>query len=358
MQRFEDLRHPDHRVRLEAVGRAVRDLGGEHRRLLEVLEPALSDPYPGVRMEAGLALGDSAGEDGDTLERLVALVLAPEGGASRQTCLLGLGRAGLTAPDLRGERWDAARAAALGVADDPDADMRFQALTALTRLMADGPAVLEMARSRVDDDDPEVVGLAAELLAALGDLTSAGRLVERRASLPKEPRRSVLFAAAALGGDGLVKDLLAETGKLPYALRACEALGRLGDPAAVEPLAALLGRFFTHRFIKVAAAAALARLGDARGSRALGKHLKARRRDMRGFAMEQVGRLGLGAHRDALVEVLRDPRDYHSDTAAVALGELGDEVCLAALRAASEDPRQEVREEVERTLRRFDEVGD
>jgi HEAT repeat protein len=257
------------------------------------------------------------------------------------------------ATQMVGEGWDAAREVALGAASDLDADVRFQALTALTRLVAAGPAVLEVAREKIDDEDPEVVGVAAELLAALGDTASARRLVERLPELPKEARRSVLFAAASLGAQGLVPDLLAETGKLPYALRACEALGRTGDASAVEPLAALMGRFFTHRFIKVAAAAALASLGDERGSRALGKYLGARRRDMRGFAMEQVGLLKLTAHRGALIGVLADARDYHSDTAAIALGALGDEACAEALRSATGDPRQEVRQEAIAALSRL-----
>lgn len=354
-QSFEDLGHQDHRVRLAAVERAGRQLADDRPRLMSVLAPALMDMYPGVRVEAALVLGDIAAADDAVLDWLVTLAADAEGDPGalrRQAALLGLGRAGLTGSGLTRARWEGAKSAALSAASEGEADVRFQAMTALTRLAASGPEVIEVARARIEDEDAEIVGVAAELLAALGDTASTEALRARMPRLPGEARRTVLFALAQLGAGGLVEALLAETDKLPYALRACELLGHLEDRSAVEPLAVLMGRWLTHRFIKVAAAAALVRLGDGRGEAALGRYLKARRKDMRGYAMEQIGALGLAAYREALIEVLKDSSDYHSDTAALALGQLGGEAAVAALEAALADPREEVREEAQRALGR------
>jgi HEAT repeat protein len=108
--------------------------------------------------------------------------------------------------------------------------------------------------------------------------------------------------------------------------------------------------WFTHHLLKVAAAAALVRLGHPDGEAALGRLLRARRRDTRGFAMEQIGELGLHAFTEALGESLRDPKSYHADTAALALGRLASPRARALLLAAADDPREPVRAEVARAL--------
>lgn len=365
---FEDLKHRDHRVRRAALARAADRLADDPAALAALLLPMLGDRFPGARADAALILGDAASAPGGgaALEGLVARAADPDPDTA-QAALLGLGRAGLVAGEgLEGPQWASPRRAALEAVGSEDADVRFQALTALARLCADGPEVVEAAREALDDEDAEIVGVAAELLAALGDGEAAEILWRRVDGLPRGARLSALLALAHLRSSlearpsnpgqlpsperaeergRLVALLLVEARKLPWGLRACDALGLLGAAEAVEPLASLASSFWTHRLIKVAAAEALVRLGDPRGAELLARFLGARRRDMRGLAIERVGALGLGAHRGALIAILRDPRDYHADTAALALGLLGDEEALDALEGALGDLRAEVRAE-------------
>jgi HEAT repeat protein len=155
----------------------------------------------------------------------------------------------------------------------------------------------------------------------------------------------------------VVDALLEETQGLSAGLEACTWLGRLGAAEATEPFLKMIRGWFTNRFLKVAAAGALAQMGHKEGEEALGRYLKARRKDMRGYAMEKVGELGLVRHRPALLASLRDARDYHADTAALALGALGQAEDLEALRQAATSGRADVRLEVARALRRLKPQG-
>jgi HEAT repeat protein len=255
------------------------------------------------------------------------------------------------------------------------------AVTAITRLLADSESTVRIA--------------AAEALANLGQRKWLKRVKGapedfERLGESKDPdvfdalmdalnaRRdyySFEGAIVALGrlGDPRALEPLVQILEHPsFALDAARALGKLGDPRAVEPLIRTLGH--ANGSVRLAAAEALSQLGEpdwlARLSRAdhsqhfegLGasgdrravvplvwalQTLKSDRRQRR-LAARALGELGSADGMDALLEGLRDlSGDVHdlsthvAEAAAEALGRLGDlravEPLLQAIRDRSYD---------------------
>lgn len=366
---FEDLQHIDHRVRLQAVARASRVLVDEPAALVSALEGCLVDSFPAVRSAAAEALGRSAAQHAAPLASLIRLAGpvppdSPLGLWARVAALFGLGTAGRHTAGLEDERWEPAREVALGALSAEESDVRFQALDALSRLGASGRTVVEAVRPCVDDDDEEIAALSAGMLADLGDAASLDAVAARQANaggalsaeLIQTLARFLMLDEAVSADDALrarvIAGLLKQIHRLPEALPACEALGRLGARDAVEPLARQAQGWLTNRFIRVAASAALVRLGDPRGEPALAKCLKARRRDMRGYAMEQIGALKLEALQGPLLSALANPRDEDGPMAARALRLLDSAEARRALKRALDDPRPEVRDEARAAVER------
>ena len=372
---FRDLHHADHRVRLAEVARAANRLADAPLELAELLDENLADPHREVRTAAAVALGDAAAREPAVLAQLAKAASFEETKDDklrrryRIAALVGLRRAGLVDGRCDGAAWDQARTSALGALVSPLPDVRYQAVLALTRLHAP-PSVSDHVRPLLQDPDEEVVGQAAELLGMMGHPGDAPALFQasQRVS-PSAARQVFLGLSQVLAGCGveehvdiraqLLGRLEAEAGKVPHGIRACEALGRLGDPKAIPRLKALQDGWFTHRFLKVAAAAALVRLGDNDGATALGRFARSRHKDMRGFALERTGTLRLADQLDNLLNVLRSHKDYHSDTVALALGQWMKSLESAepdrarireALERASTDSRPEVRLEAKRAL--------
>lgn len=366
-----DLHHPNHHVRLQAIARASRALKATPGdALADALEPRLVDPHLEVRDAAARVLGDQAAGSPETLARLVAWsaqgdAQARDGRRMQTAALSGLARAGRVATmrgaSLEAPRWESAREVARAALGASVADLRYQGVLALLRLGAPDTATLAQVREALDDRDDEVAVLAAELLAQQGDREALARMEPLSRQVSGELRSRVVLAqgelVASCGVEGAARDavvaaLVREAGRLPYGIKACEVLGEVGGAGAREPLGRLAGSWWAHRLINVAAAAALARLGDASGTARVLKALGHRKPDARGLAMEWAGRLRLEGGLERLVTALEDPRDGQSDTAAVALGMWGGEVAVEALFRASRDARPEVRVEVAHGLAR------
>jgi HEAT repeat protein len=190
---FDDLQHRDHRVRRAAIPRAA-----DHDDRWALLSPLLLDPYPPARHDAALALGERAATDPDLLGRLTALA---EGGGDLRRCqaaLIALARAGRLAQDPQGAPWERACAAALRWLDHDDADLRFQAASALEHLGAQSDDALAALLRRLDDGDDEVFAQSAALLARLGERTALPALAARWGRLRGDARRVALMATARL----------------------------------------------------------------------------------------------------------------------------------------------------------------
>jgi hypothetical protein len=134
-------------------------------------------------------------------------------------------------------------------------------------------------------------------------------------------------------------------------VKAAQALGKLGDPRAVEPLTKALGD--NYNAVRLAAAAMLGKLGDGRAAGPLIRALGDNDSDVRCVAAEALGKLGeplwqnlvkgdtgdwqrLGDCGDKravepLIKALGDDDGRVSRAAAEALGRLGDQAAKPSL---------------------------
>jgi HEAT repeat protein len=242
------------------------------------------------------------------------------------------------------------------------APLRFQAALSIAQIDAARAAPLLI--EALADRDAEVQANAA---AALGDCARAGvvedalralacaRLSGLLEAAPPDLRLEAALALAWLGdrrATAPLCDVLADAGR---GVAAAEALARLRDPAALPALRRVRGRFWAPRVARVAASAALARLGEGDGER---EFLLDRARrgpaDARGLAIAALGEARVPGAREVLEGILARRRDDQAAAAAAALGALGDPSARAALeqaRAVHADP--EVRDEAARALARL-----
>ena len=151
---------------------------------------------------------------------------------------------------------------------------------------------------------------------------------------------------------------------------AAEALGRLGDARAVEPLIQALGD--KRAEVRRAAGQALASLGqpvwegrvrgdcgdydrlgdsgDARAVEPLIRALRDEEKDARSKAAAALGRLGDGRAVEPLIQALKDEDELVRNVAATYLGTIGDTRALEPLREALNDKDTNVRESAQRAF--------
>ncbi len=354
------LHASDHEARL-AIVEDIEASCREPEDLYDALAESLADPHASVRERVALVLGDAAARDPGVLAHLLRLAQGPgpePGDAAlharkRLGALHALGRAGLTGL-LPEDALEGPRSVCAGALEDASSDVRYQAAAALRRL---GTTSAELGRVRVllGDEDREVAALAAELLSVAGDDESLDGMLALRQRVSGRAWVQVTLAIGDLtsGGGVPVAELGKLCRKLPQGLHAIEVLGKNHGAEAQAALRGVASGFFVHRLLRVAAAAALAGQGDARGWASLRGWMGSWHRDARGYAITLCGPMAEDEDLASLIAVLADPRDYHSDTAAIALAaHSGAPRVLAALRRAADDPRAEVREEVADALRR------
>lgn len=134
-------------------------------------------------------------------------------------------------------------------------------------------------------------------------------------------------------------------------LAVAESLGRLGDEYAVNPLIDILADEREKSvYLKESAAKALGMLGDIRAIEPLIDILESKRgiRDKFNFLKEQIieaiGRIGQPNRKasDSLLKALQDEAPSIRLAAVEALGAIGDEDCLEALKGRVTDENDEV----------------
>jgi len=360
----DDLYHPYHVVRLGAIAALAEELGAEPLRLFDLLRPSLADPHRGVRDAVAHALAHASLASAEVLLALLDAARvgteAPEGRRARLGSLFAIELAARQSPALDTAPFDTARTELIPLVDHALTHVRFQAFSALEALGTRSDDYTARALAHLQDTDEEVVAVAAEALARCGRTDAIEPLAAATARLHSDPlaRASVALSELAAGvtdAEAILQplrhQLVAQSRRIPHGLRACEALGALGGADAQAHLRKLARSWFVHRLVRVAAAAGLARSGSPEGVELLATLLRHRRRDARGYAIELAGRWGGAALVQPLVAILQSPRDYHSDTAALALALTCAPEADAALLTAAEDPRPDVRLEVARALR-------
>jgi len=215
------------------------------------------------------------------------------------------------------------------------------------------------------EEDPEIRYWAADALGKIGSASAVPALI---AAL-RDPLDGVRMSACVALGDLKAQEALPElidlmTGKTPsgkgYSLfipqdvgavqwMAARALGRIGDPRAVEPLMNALGK--SGGDLGVYIAEALGELGDRRAVPILVEAAKRGDEPALRSVIETLGRLGDPAAVTALLELLRNAKEDARYASIIALGRIRDPRAIAGLKKTSEtDPQLFVREAAARTL--------
>jgi HEAT repeat protein len=118
---------------------------------------------------------------------------------------------------------------------------------------------------------------------------------------------------------------------------AARALGKLGDPRAVQPLLRLL-REDDNEVVRSTAARSLGQIGDSSAVPALVAALDEESDVVRAWAADSLGRLGARSAARKVTSLLTSPNRVVRQAAAVSLGKIGDSSSIGPLsRAAKED---------------------
>jgi HEAT repeat protein len=250
----------------------------ERARATAALIVALDDDRPEVRTEASASLG----EVGDA-SAVAPLVKRLDDGSPpvRQAAAIALG-------SLRASDGFAPLAAAL---KSGPADLRFQAATSLAEI--DPIAAYDPLVGALDDGDPQVLGAIALSLGAIEDGRAVGHLARLLDHRDAGVRFDAAYALAQLGdgrGRGALRDGIAVMSRAWDAVIALETLGTPADADAIAD--ALTGRGVPPE-VQVRGAGALLRIESAHrdaAKRVIAAALGARKLEVRGLAVEELGR--------------------------------------------------------------------
>lgn len=268
--------------------------------------------------------------------------------SSDPAALSALAEAGKSEPEL-GLRMTAADA--LRAAGDPRARQAFESVLLRPQEMSIRDTTLQLRALKALDSLPEAPDpdtLAAGLLVAAGDPYNSVGLAERLGQSDEGIAITVLCAALPApegGGAGLGWEL-----KPKVVAAFAEALGKLGDPAAIGPLASAL-RTESARDSQASRAIveALSQIGDPRAAaplrsfakstadRGISKRASAAADELETHSEQpKRERPRLRQLTDLAIEGLIDDLSKHEAdmgcNAAAALGALGDERAVPALR--------------------------
>jgi HEAT repeat protein len=323
---LRDVGHPKTEVRHSALRDLVRlaNGGGERAEALAALERTLSsDPLPGIRAEAAVALADA-----DAVESVGALgaALADADPRVRQMALLAFGE--LATP---GNEAHVTLVRDLLTAADPP--LRFQALIAYVRL---GPERAEGAfMSALADADAEVRAMALRLMdTRYAEEDVPAHLFGRaRAALSDSAGPVRATAALFLGGRGerAADDVLIGIieGRVPVSngsdlVTAIEIAGTERVQSARAALRSRAFGAFGVRSDSIAwhAVVSLAALGDERARQAILRGLTAWTRHVRTMSVYAAGRVGLVEAKVRIDALLGRPARADQDVVKEALAAL------------------------------------
>jgi hypothetical protein len=345
---------------------------------LALLFGALTDPYPPIRRFAAESLepfvtGRRAEIDDEALASALRALLCGEALPEPRSERLGISLE--EAPDpsievrravayaLRFDTHPETTARLMDVADEADADLRYQAMVSLfDHRRCDGSMVALLER-RLEDEDPEIVIVAAQMVAEWGVAGLREELVaarERTSRLFRKQHRFQLSLSVVRLYEQLDEDLReAHGGELRQSLiedferalrdeettaAAAKALAAVDAQSARDQLYRLAKGWLVHPILKVEAAFALMQLGDERGRERFESFLRGRRKDARGYALQLVGQHRIERYYPLLYDLSRSARDYHADTAIETLGRIGDDEARSHLeRLGREHPDPDLR---------------
>ncbi len=296
---------------------------------------------PEFRLEAAEVLGRaSSPEERERAREALRGLLDDDVARIRATALDALGFVG----------HDADVPAILRATRDPRPALREAATMALGRL--GGESALEALRGLLDSEWPEVRYQAVVALGALGDAVASGVIAARLDDSDGFVREAAVGALVGLGASEHREAIAARLDDAPgIALAAAHALAALGDPRALprlrddvaggrpssetlsalaqlkddpsrESLAALVNRWWAPRALRAECAAVLAVLGDVRGVEHLRGMLRALRLGPRLEALAFVARYGVVDCAAEVAAMVDRPRGLPSDVLAHTLERL------------------------------------
>jgi len=264
----------------------------EKRRALEALIRALDDERGDVRGAACAALGELG--EASAVPHLIKRLDEGDAGV-RQHAAIALGS--LAHPD-------GFEPLATALRSGPP-DLRFQAATSIAEV--DPERAFDLVIDALDDRDPQVIGAAALSVGAIAATNDNKRpravsaLSARLASSDPGTRFDVAYALAELG-EAAGRTALADSIDDPE--RAWDAVTALAQIAASDELARAVASKKAPAEARVLAAGKLLALRDDDPARkVLVEHLKSRKFNVRGLAIEQLAEIG-GAWAIAPLEKL------------------------------------------------------
>lgn len=178
-----------------------------------------------------------------------------------------------------------------------------------------------------------------EALGKIGDPAAIPPLVEILAGSDKRLARTAITALGGIQDDRIVKPLLAALPDPDLRQAAILALGEIRDPRAVEPLISFLDQTDTET--RQLATLALGKIGDSRAVAPLAGALQTWEVE-RASAGEALAMIG-GEAVTKLMELMDDPNPAVRATAARSLGAINNSRSVQRLCAASDDPEESVR---------------
>jgi HEAT repeat protein len=241
---------------------------------------------------------------------------------------------------------------------DPDRDVRLHAVKGLG--LCEQPAVAPQLRPLLSCGDEELELAAAESMARLGDdrivPDMLDRLQREMQNPGSEPGTEKIVDALRRLRDGRAVLPVVELLRHPRDViraRAAEALGQIGDPAALDSLTDLLQRDFTAK-VQAAAAKALGELKDPQAIPALELALQ-HSSHVRCKALIALGEIGGKRALRSLIELTEDPAPTVRYHAANTLAKAGDRSAVPALESLTRDSDEMVRRSAVKALQ---ELGD
>ncbi len=313
------------------------------------VDPADADGDSGAKGEPVLPLAATEAAEPRSFDALVK-GLRDQDWSVREAAATGLGQLGdvraaaeLTIA-LGDEDWGVREAAAVALAalgwsglDEAQQARAAIVLQQWDRVVSLGPAAVEPLVAALADDEADLRQAAA---AALGRIRSR-RAVEPLAAALRDRDRAVrVAAAAALEGIGWSALAAPTRASAAVLLRRWEVAVHLGR-SAIEPLAETLRR--DDGPARVAAAAALGRIGDVAAVGPLVRALGDRRSAVRQAAADALATMRHGDAVVPLAAALNDGDQEVRAAAAEALGTIGDARAIEPLAMALKDPEWEVR---------------
>jgi HEAT repeat protein len=286
---LRDVEDRDARVRAQAADALGRVDEGRDAAIAALLRAA-NDDHPSVRYAALLSLGELGAPS--AVDVLVAHLTDAES-LCREAAAIALGQIH-EASGPSPAAWNAL-VTALGA---PEPEVRFQAIASLAEL--DAARAAASVAPLLDDGDGKVRAQAAAALGDAGDATYVAGYVDRLARLlddTDDVRHEAALALARLHDRRAVAPLVAALKNSARALDAATALAALDaarDEGVRDALAGEMTRLFGDALVKVRAAEALAKAGDARGVEHLRKAASSRREEVRGLAQSVLSSLGHG----------------------------------------------------------------